>query len=76
MYFCVLRIVCFLSFYVLFLCICVQNNCHRVATQLQLTNIYIYIYIYIYIIYFRFNCFCFQHDACVSFDTQNKLKLF
>jgi hypothetical protein len=30
---------CFVAFPVLFVCICVLNNCHRVATQLQL-NIY------------------------------------
>ena len=35
----VLCIVCFVSFYVLFLCKCVLYNCHRVTTQLQLTNI-------------------------------------
>jgi hypothetical protein len=29
----------FLLFYVLFLCKCVLYNCHRLATQLQLTNI-------------------------------------
>jgi len=41
MHFCVvLCIVCFVTFPVLFVCICVLNNCHRVATQLQL-NIYI-----------------------------------
>ena len=28
-----------MSFSVLFVCICVLNYCHRVATQLQLTNI-------------------------------------
>jgi len=45
MYFCVvLCIVCFvlctfMLFYVLFVCICVLYYCHRVATQLQLTNI-------------------------------------
>ena len=38
--FCVgLCIVCFVSFSVLFVCICVLYYCHRVATQLQLTNI-------------------------------------
>jgi hypothetical protein len=41
MYFCViLCIVCFVIFPVLSLCICVLNNCHRVATQLQLNIIY------------------------------------
>jgi hypothetical protein len=35
----VLRIVCFLSLCVLFVCKCVLNYNHRVATQLQLTNI-------------------------------------
>jgi hypothetical protein len=36
MYFCVLRIICFVTFPVLFVCICVLNNCHWVAIQLQL----------------------------------------
>jgi hypothetical protein len=41
MYLCVvLCIVCFVSFPVLFLCICVLNNCHRVAIQLQLNVSY------------------------------------
>jgi len=39
MYFCVICIVCFVTFPVLLVCICVLNNYHRVATQLQL-NIY------------------------------------
>jgi hypothetical protein len=39
MYFCVLCIVCFVTFPVLFVCIYVLNNCQRVAIQLQL-NIY------------------------------------
>jgi hypothetical protein len=40
MYFCVvICIVYFVTFPVLFVCTCVLNNCHRVATQLQL-NIY------------------------------------
>jgi hypothetical protein len=34
----VLCIVCFVSFCVLFVCKYVLYNCHRVATQLQLTN--------------------------------------
>jgi hypothetical protein len=39
-YFCVLCIVCFVTFPVLFVCICVLNNCHQVATQLQLNICY------------------------------------
>ena len=39
--FCVFMcIVCFVSFCVFFVCICVLYYCHRMATQLQLTNIY------------------------------------
>jgi len=34
-------IVCFVTFPVLFVCTCVLNNCHRVATQLQLNISYI-----------------------------------
>jgi hypothetical protein len=41
MYFCVdLCIVCFVSFSVLFVCLCVPYDCHRVATQLQLNISY------------------------------------
>jgi len=40
MYFCVLCIFCFVTFPVLFVCICVLNNCHRVVTQLQLNTSY------------------------------------
>jgi hypothetical protein len=41
MYFCVvLCIVCFVSFSALFVCICVLNYRHRVATQLQLNISY------------------------------------
>ena len=36
----VLCIVCFMSFSVLFVCICVLYYCHRVATQLQLNISY------------------------------------
>ena len=40
-YFCVvLCIVCFVSSSVLFVCICVLNYCHQVATQLQLNISY------------------------------------
>jgi hypothetical protein len=42
MYVCVVLCI-FVLFYVLFVCICVLNYCHRVATQLQL-NIYHIIY--------------------------------
>jgi hypothetical protein len=35
----VLCIVCFVTCSVLFVCICVLYYCHRVATQLQLTNL-------------------------------------
>jgi len=34
MYFCVVCIVCFVTFPVLFVCTCVLNNCHLVTTQL------------------------------------------
>ena len=37
---CLHCIVCFVSFCVLFVCKCVLYNCHRVATQMQLTNTY------------------------------------
>jgi hypothetical protein len=38
-FFCVVLCdVCFATFPVLFVCICVLNNCHRVATQLQLNK--------------------------------------
>jgi len=40
-YFCVLFIVCFVTLPVLFVCKCVLNNCHRVATQFQLNISYI-----------------------------------
>jgi hypothetical protein len=41
MYFCVdLCIVCFVSFSVLFVCVCVLYDCHWVATQLQLNISY------------------------------------
>ena len=39
----VLCIVCIVSFYVLFVCKCVLYYCHRVTTQLQITNMSIII---------------------------------
>ena len=50
MYFCVvLCIVCFVSFSVLFVCICVLNYCHRVATQLQLNIYHIISFVFFYV---------------------------
>jgi len=37
----VVCIVCFVSFFALFVCICVLYYCHQVATQLQLNISYI-----------------------------------
>jgi hypothetical protein len=47
----VLCIVCFVSFSVLFVCKCVLYYCHRVATQLQLTNLSYHIVSYIISVY-------------------------
>jgi hypothetical protein len=56
---------CFtVSFCVLFVCKCELYYCHRVATQLQLTNIY-YIYIYIYRL-FEKDCTLFNFYLCVE----------
>ena len=44
--FCVVCIACFVSFSVLFVCICVLYYCHRVAIQLQLTLGRLMSYIY------------------------------
>jgi hypothetical protein len=43
----VLCIVCFVSFCVLFVCKCVLYNCHRLATQLRLTNILYHVCLYV-----------------------------
>jgi len=42
----VLCIVCFVTYSVLFVCVCVLNYCHLVATQLQL-HISYHIYLYL-----------------------------
>jgi hypothetical protein len=57
----VLCIVCFVLFYVLFVCICVLYYCHRVATQLHLTNISYHI------IFVLFGCYylCCSFVICV-----------
>ena len=55
----VLYIVRFVSFCVLFACICVLYYCHRVATQLQLTNISIYLKV----------------NACLSLENGEQLKV-
>jgi len=39
LFLCMFCIVCFILFCVFFVCKCVLYYCHRVATQLQLTNI-------------------------------------
>jgi len=45
-------VLCFIVlFCVLFVCKCVMYYCHRMSTQLQLSNIYIYLHIYMYISY-------------------------
>jgi hypothetical protein len=59
-YFCVvLCIVCFVSFCVLFLCKCVPYYCHRMATQLQLTDILYHIISY-------WMCKTFVHSKIIS----------
>ena len=51
----VLCILCFVSFSVLFLCICVLYYCHRVATQLQLNISYIISYHFFFAVALRPN---------------------
>ena len=53
MYFCVVLCIFFVTFSVLFACVCVLNNCHRVATRLQLTDIISYHIISYHIISYR-----------------------
>jgi hypothetical protein len=62
--FCVVCIVCFVTFCVLFVCKCVLYYCHRVATQLQLTNVYISYHIHKYRPVCVYNSY--QHAATIS----------
>jgi hypothetical protein len=67
MYFCVvLCIVCFVSFSLLFVCICVLYDCHRVATQLQLNTSYNIISILTHVNKPLFHlCFCIYLLRCI-----------
>jgi hypothetical protein len=68
-YFCVvLCIVCFVSFWVLFVCKCVLYNCHRVATQLQLRNLY---HIISYIISYHITCHIFAWISNIWSNRKN-----
>jgi hypothetical protein len=68
----VLCIVCFVSFCILFMCKCVLYCCHRVTTQLQLTNIS-------YHIMFRVAdvTFMYSHTNCgpLSMNRLSELKM-
>ena len=55
-----LCIICFVSFCVLFECKCVLYNCHRLATQLQLTNTSC-----------KFNLFPKGNEGCKHSDDQS-----
>ena len=71
----------FVLFYVSFVCKCVLYHCHRVFTQLQLTNIsYIYIYIYYIILLYQVFSYMFRftlkpyqasHKKKIKFNTCN-----
>jgi len=73
MYLCVvLCIVCFVTLPVSFVCTCVPNTCHRVATQLQLNISYhiIQIVVSLWPVVTRLSHYCFQHtfrDLYASF---------
>jgi hypothetical protein len=60
-HFLIFCIVCFMSFCLLFVCICVLYYCHRVSTQLQFNITYIYIYIYAHIYVLRSGWMRFKH---------------
>ena len=66
----VLFIVCFVSFRVLFVCKCVLYYCHRMATQLQLTNISSY-----HINSNDFWYFCIQHAPLNKYVETNAVQL-
>ena len=64
----VCSILCILVlFCVLFVCKCVLYYCHRVTTQLHLTNIYIYIYIHILSVS--------QEETLLMYEAHDKYKI-
>jgi hypothetical protein len=68
----VLCIVCFVSFCLLFVCKCVLNYCHRLATQLQLTNIsYLHIILYHIIYYHIISYIKYYISYHISYHTNN-----
>jgi len=77
MYFCVvLCIVCFVSFSVLFVCICVLNYCHRVATQLQFKYILSYLIKRTQLNFFAFKIHCISLFLLEHFCLSLKYKRF
>jgi hypothetical protein len=67
-FFCVVLCnVCFVTFPVLFVCICVLNNCQRVATKLQLNISYHIIYVYIIINTQLARCFRYSKPSSDQF---------